>query len=171
MTEKTGVNSGFPREGHDHRHCVGRALDRAAAVCGRRGTRLTALRRRVLELVWGGHRPVGAYDILDLLRRERRGAAPPTVYRALKFLLGQGLIHRIESLNSYVGCSGPAAPHAGQFLICGDCGSAAELNDPRIEGAIAESARIAGFQVGRGTIEIEGLCPGCQDTARVPADG
>ncbi len=161
-------NEGFPAEDHDHRHCTDRALERAAAICKRRGARLTDLRRRVLELVWSGHKPLGAYDILDALRRERRGAAPPTVYRALNFLAAQGLVHRIESLNCFVGCSDPELPHSGQFLICTSCGSVAELNDVRIDDAIRDSAAEAGFTVGRRTIEVDGLCPHCQEQGRGP---
>jgi Fur family zinc uptake transcriptional regulator len=148
--------------GHDHDHCLESALDRAGALCGERGVRLTALRRRVLELVWGGHKPLGAYEILHTLQTERRGAAPPTVYRALDFLLQQGLVHRIESLNAFVGCPDPLKPHGGQFLICRSCGLAAELNDDRIDQAILDSATRAGFAVGHPMIEIEGLCPHCR---------
>ena len=87
---------------HDHSHCVSDALRAADALCARSGARLTALRRRVLELVWQSHRPLGAYDILGVLSSEDgRRAAPPTVYRALDFLLEHGLIHRLASLNAY----------------------------------------------------------------------
>jgi Fur family transcriptional regulator, zinc uptake regulator len=148
--------------GHDHRNCLRGALDRAAALCRDRGVRLTPIRRRVLELVWGGHRPLGAYDILEALQAERSGAAPPTVYRALDFLREQGLVHRIESRNSFVGCPDPNTPHGGQFLICHTCGQAAELNDSTIDDAIRSSAARAGFAIARRTIEIEGECPNCR---------
>ena len=154
-------SGGFLERDHDHRHCVLEALDGAAVLCAERGARLTELRRRVLELIWSGHRPLGAYDVLGRLSRERGGAAPPTVYRALDFLLEHGLIHRIESLNSFVGCAHPGVPHAGQFLICRDCGRAAEINDARIDDAITLGARRAGFRVERRTIEVEGFCPHC----------
>ncbi len=163
MDRPIGPNQGFPGAEHDHGNCVGEALDRAEAVCRRRGTRLTALRRRVLELVWGGHKPVGAYDILDGLRGERRKAAPPTVYRALEFLMEQRLVHRIESLNAFVGCCSPETSHAGQFLICNCCGAAVELDDARIGAAIADSAGRAGFVVERRIVEVEGVCPRCRD--------
>ncbi len=152
----------FMDAGHDHVHCLEEALNRAATLCAARGVRLTALRRRVLELVWGGHKPLGAYDILDTLKAERRGAAPPTVYRALDFLMTHGLVHRIESRNSFVGCPDPDTPHGGQFLICRSCGMAAELNDAGVDQAIRDSAAKAGFAVGRPIIEIEGLCPQCR---------
>ena len=154
---------------HDHAHCVTGALAQAEALCAARGARLTALRRRVLELVWASHRPRGAYDILDDLGDEMgpagRRAAPLTVYRALEFLVTQGLVHRIESLNRYVGCAEPGASHSGQFLVCDGCGVAFELNDPGITSAIAACAVARGFQVLRPTIEIHGLCPACQETA------
>jgi Fur family zinc uptake transcriptional regulator len=160
---KTDPATAFLDAGHDHNHCLVGALDRAAALCEERGVRLTPLRRRVLELVWGGHKPLGAYEILHILKAERHGAAPPTVYRALEFLLGQGLVHRIESLNSFVGCPHPANPHGGQFLICRSCGSAAELNDSRIDEAIKKSAARVGFAVARPMIEVLGLCPHCRE--------
>ena len=155
------AQTGFAGADHDHDSCVSDALDEAADMCRSRGARLTELRRRVLELVWGSHEPVGAYAILTALTGEGRGAAPPTVYRALDFLSSHGLIHRIESLNAYVGCVDPRHPHAGQFLLCERCGAAAELDDPRIGGAIASSAERLGFRVQKMTVEIRGTCPHC----------
>lgn len=164
MSGAFGDGGIFLDEDHDHGRCLEHALDAAAVICRDRGVRLTTIRRRVLELVWSGHRPLGAYDILEVLKQERRSAAPPTVYRALEFLLAQGLVHRIESRNAYVGCREPETPHAGQFLICGSCGLTAELNDNRIDSAIREGAASAGFAVVHGTIEVEGLCPHCRDS-------
>jgi len=151
----------FPRRGHDHDSCVETAIERASSLCLRRGVRLTALRRRVLELVWRRHEPVGAYAILHSLRRRGRVAAPPTVYRALEFLLEHGFVHRIESRNAYVGCAHPGKSHPGQFLICGKCGSAAEVADSGIDRAIARRAASVGFTVENQTIEVSGLCPRC----------
>jgi Fur family transcriptional regulator, zinc uptake regulator len=154
--------SPFQTVGHDHDSCVDGALDRAAQLCEARDARLTELRRDVLRLIWRGHEPVGAYAILEGLRRAHPGAAPPTVYRALEFLTEHGLIHRIESLNAYVGCARPERPHVSQFLICGACGAAAELDDPMIAAAVLRRAGELGFAVERQTIEVRGLCPRCQ---------
>ena len=102
---------------HDHEHCIDHALEQAAAICQKNGQRLTTLRQTVLKLVWSSHRPVGAYDILAMLSKgQERPVAPPTVYRALDFLLEQELIHRIASLNAYIGCNSPDSPHDGTFL-------------------------------------------------------
>jgi len=167
MSRRVAVAEGesqgrFRTERHDHESCVETALDRAATLCAKRGARLTDLRRDVLALVWEGHEPVGAYHVLDALRRKHPGAAPPTVYRALEFLSEQGLIHRIESLNAYVGCDRPDQRHVSQFLICERCNATAELDDPAITAAVARRAGDLGFAVARQTIEVRGLCPRCR---------
>lgn len=156
----------FPRRGHDHRSCVAAAVESAASLCERRNRELTPLRRRVLELVWRSHKPVGAYAILSSLRRRGKAAAPPTVYRALDFLLEQGFVHRIASQSAFIGCAEPGSCHAGQFLICTKCGNAAEVNDAKIETAVTRRARRLGFAVERQTVEIAGLCPRCRRRTR-----
>ena len=149
---------------HDHSHCVHSALTEADVLCAQKGLRLTALRRRVLELVWQSHKPLGAYDILAVLsEQDGRRAAPPTVYRALDFLLENGLVHRISSLNAFIGCSHPEHPHQGQFLICRNCHAAIELEQKSISDAIVSSALGVGFTVEGQTVEVVGLCSGCQE--------
>ena len=162
---KATAGKAFPRAGHNHRACVAEAIRVAEQVCARRGARLTKLRRRVFALVWSSHAPVGAYELLRRLGRERQGAAPPTVYRALDFLRAQGLIHRIESLNAFVGCPRPDHAHAGQFLLCSGCGAAAEIDDSRVSAAIERRAVEMGFAVRRKTVEVVGLCPPCRNRA------
>ena len=152
----------FAEAAHDHRQCIDRALAAAEEICARQGVRLTDLRRRVLGLVWNSHAPVGAYEVLDRLRQSQGRADPPTVYRTLDFLRAQGLVHRIESLNSYVGCSRPHRHHAGQFLICTACGNAAEMQDSRVDAAITRGAGVLGFRIAQKTVEVRGLCQGCQ---------
>lgn len=155
-----------PQQPHDHSHCVSHALDAAEQVCAREGVRFTALRKRVLELVWQSHKPLGAYDILETLSREDgRRAAPPTVYRALDFLQEQGLVHRIASLNAFIGCSSPEHRHEGQFLICLNCHIAIELDATGITDAIAGAAKSHGFAVQSETVEIAGLCSQCREAA------
>ncbi len=163
---KAEKRAGFAHPEHDHARCHGDAIAAAERQCVERGVRLTDQRRQVLDLIWRSHAPVGAYTLLDRLREEGVRAQPPTVYRALEFLAENGLIHRIESLNAYVGCAAPTESHVGQFLICTGCQSAAELDDPGIGTAIAARAREIGFAVSRATVEIAGLCPNCRNVAR-----
>ncbi len=159
------VLSGFKPGGHDHEACIAAALDSVSAVCRERGLRLTPLRRRVLELIWRRHMPSGAYDLLDALRSDGRRADPPTVYRALDFLVENGFVHRLESLSAYVGCGGPGREHDGQFLICRGCGQVAELGDPAISAIIREKAHALGFRAGGQTVEVTGTCGECRGRA------
>ena len=158
---KATTTAPFPAVDHDHARCISQALQRAEHYCGESGLRLTKLRHRVLELIWANHQPVGAYHLLEQLNRDGRKAAPPTVYRSLDFLLEHGLIHRISSLNAFVGCSHPGLSHDAQFFICESCGRAAELNDPGVESAIARDAERIGFTVEHRTVEVAGLCAHC----------
>jgi len=153
----------FPHPGHDHNSCVTDALKRAEAVCAYRGARLTSLRRDVLKQVWDSHNPIGAYDILNRLQRKGKTPAPITIYRTLDFLLKQGLVHRLATLNAYIGCGSAETPHDAQFLICNSCGVVAELNEPSIGQAIGHGASRADFHVNTSVVEVRGLCPGCYD--------
>jgi Fur family zinc uptake transcriptional regulator len=138
-------------------------LDRAETLCAQHGARLTPLRRRVLELVVQAGKPVGAYDILDRLRAEGMGSAPPTVYRALEFLQEQGLVHRVATANAFVACNQPGPRHYGVILICSRCGTALEVHDEDIDHGIEAAARSRGFEVEARPIEVSGLCAACRE--------
>lgn len=156
-----------PHRPHDHAPCQRAALAAADALARRRGLRFTALRRRVLEIILASHRPMGAYDILERLGREAaRKPAPPTVYRALDFLLQAGFVHRIDTLNAYAACFAPERKHRTHFLLCKRCGCVAEIEHGALDSALARAAADAGFAVEHETVEIAGLCAAC--TANPP---
>lgn len=138
------------------------ALHRAEAHCANTGAKLTPIRRRVLELIWQSHRPAGAYDLLAQMGGDGQKVAPPTVYRALDFLVEQGLVHRVESLNAFIGCSEPGHAVQQDIFICKGCGTAIEINDPELSARIQADAKALDFQVERQTIEVVGLCRDCR---------
>jgi Fur family zinc uptake transcriptional regulator len=109
---------------------------------------------------------LGAYEILDAMREGTRTLAPPTVYRALDFLLEQGLVHKLESLHAFVGCSHPEHPHSSQFLICKTCGAVAEIEDEAIARSLGSAASMSGFQPQRRVVEVIGTCAGCAQKGR-----
>ena len=146
-----------------HHHDAGsfvRAVERASQE---RGLRLTPLRKEVLELVAAARKPVKAYDLLDLLREKHGNAAPPTVYRALDFLLEHGFIHKLESINAFVSCHHPAEAHQVPFLICDTCSSAQEICDERVAALIETQAREHGFRPQAQTLEVHGTCKHCRE--------
>ena len=146
---------------HDHHLCLARTLAAAEQVCGERGGRLTPQRRRVLEAVAVGHAAIGAYDIIDALAADGRRPAPISVYRALDFLVAQGLIHRVDSLSAFVLCASPGSSHRAQFLICQRCREIAELRSGAVDAAIAEAAAAVGFAVLSAVVEVTGVCRAC----------
>ena len=154
-----GPEAAFAR--HDHAACMATALEAAEARCARDGLRLTPVRRRALEILLGGHRAMGAYAVLDGLRESGFGAQPPVAYRALDFLVTNGMAHRIERLNAFVACDRPDEAHAPAFMICRLCEAVAEAPSPPERGALGEAARAVGFRIERAVVEAVGVCPAC----------
>ena len=146
---------------HDHQGCIDTAITLAERLCAERGVRFTPLRRRVLELIWSNHESVKAYDLLDELKPFDKSAKPATVYRTLDFLLEQGLIHRIESLNAFVGCRHPERQHELLLLICERCHHVDERPALELVTAAAREIEIARFTAHRQSFEIRGLCAAC----------
>ena len=147
----------------NHKACVGDALHNAHKICEDKGLRFTVLRRKVLEMIWANHGPAKAYSILGKLKGKNAPAAPPTVYRALDFLLENGLIHKLNSLNAYVGCSHPLKHNACYFLFCRHCGEIKECCNSTLSRAIAGTAHKNKFKAQNITLEIEGECQACLD--------
>ncbi len=142
---------------------VGALMQQAENLCVERNQRFTELRRLVLELVCRTDQPVGAYQLLDELRDRGRSAAPPTVYRALDFLLQQGLVHRLASRNTYLACAHPNRPHAALFLVCKRCGHTQEVYTEGVLGAVKTRADEFGFIVEHTSVEVSGLCKRCEE--------
>lgn len=137
-------------------------MTQAEKLCLQRGVRLTAQRAEVLRLMAAQHGSISAYDLLDQLRATEPQAKPPTVYRALEFLLEQGFIHRVESNNSYVVCHHFEAPaHTSVMLVCERCAAVTEKQAQGVENIIAELAGEARFALRHSVIEAHGLCMSC----------
>jgi len=136
-------------------------LARAEALCRERGVRLTHQRKTVLQLLCVSDKPLSAYDLLDRMRGVVKNPTPPTVYRALDFLLEQGLVHKLESLHAYIGCAHPDHPHASQFLICDACGEVAEVEDNAVAKSLNAAGQAIGFRTKRPIVELLGTCAQC----------
>ena len=143
------------------RRGVAAKLDRATQACVRAGAQMTDLRRAVLKLILEAEGPVSAYELLDRLRRPHKGAVPPTVYRALDFLMAQRIIHKLERLNAFIPCAESGLQHVAHFLICRECGTVAEIDDRAAAKALEHAAEREGFQPRHAIVEIEGTCAAC----------
>jgi Fur family zinc uptake transcriptional regulator len=144
-----------------HVHDAGAYVQAVEQACEARGLRLTPLRAQVLGLVAAAGKPIKAYDLLDRMKSASGSTAPPTVYRALDFLLEQGFIHRLASVNAFVSCHHPQVRHSVPFLICDRCQNAVELEDERISAMLEQQARALGFAPSAQTLEVHGVCAAC----------
>ncbi|HBG93924.1 MAG TPA: transcriptional repressor [Chromatiaceae bacterium] len=140
---------------------VNQVLERAEILCRERGVRLTEQRKSVLRLLCASNKPMSAYELLDQLRGVVKNPAPPTVYRALDFLLEQGLVHKLESQHAFVGCTHLDHPHASQFLICDNCGEVTEVEDDSVARSLQAAGMAIGFRTKRPIVELLGTCARC----------
>ncbi|MDD2737617.1 MAG: transcriptional repressor [Methylomonas lenta] len=162
MTQNSApLKSAFVNSGHDHGCCRDKAIHTAEHLCNQRGVRFTPIRREVLELIWESHRAVKAYDLLDRIKPQTGSAKPATVYRALDFLLEQGLIHKVESLNAFIGCSFSDRRHEQLLLTCVKCHEVEERPGEHVMEAIAKELEQAAFTMQHKAIEIHGICGRC----------
>jgi len=137
-------------------------LTLADTLCAQRGKRLTPIRRKVLELLLRHGRSIKAYELLDAIKTEHPGAAPPTVYRALDFLVEEGLIHRLDAVNAWSACHDAAGEPHDLLVVCTHCGAVAEISDPAMSRQLAERVAKTGFALATHETEIRALCPDCQ---------
>ncbi|SJN30905.1 Fur family transcriptional regulator [Psychrobacter sp. JB385] len=161
---------------------VSERLAAAKEQCTLTGARFTALRQQIYQLVLEANKPIGAYDLITQLQQMRslesdpsdepskasskkqapKNVAPPTVYRSLEFLLGEGLIHQLTSINAYVPCCHPRAQHTAAFLICEQCQRVQECSSLPVQEMMGFAEQDIGFVVARSVIELSGLCQTCQ---------
>ncbi len=152
-------------------------INAAKEQCRKRSVRFTPLREQIYELVLQANKPVGAYDLITQLQHRRssesdtsvnqnpsasKNVAPPTVYRSLEFLLEQGLIHQLTSINAYVPCCHPRAQHTAAFLICDTCLRVQECSSLPVQEIMSFAEQDVGFSVTRSVIELSGRCSDCQ---------
>ena len=145
-----------------------------ASAVARRSVGDTAA--RVLAMLAASPEPLGAYNVLDRLRSQGR-YDPPTVYRALAWLVRHGKVHRLETLKAYVARrperslpAGPARHTSALFIICDRCRSVGEIDDPGLSHLIGRRATAAMFTPRTGTIEILGVCGRCRNGGACEGD-
>lgn len=151
-----------PFHDHDHAACTEAVLQTAERQTAEDGVRLTPVRRRALEILLESHRALGAYEVLQRLAEDGFGSQPPVAYRALDFLVEQGLAHRVRRLNAYAACHAPGHDHTPVFMICRECQTVAEAESPDLNESLQALAVATGFTIERRTLEVLGLCDGCR---------
>lgn len=139
-------------------HNSAEAIEQVCAYCQKYGLRLTEIRRKVLQIIWASPKALTAYEIIALLGRKQ----PPLTYRALDFLVEQGFIHRIDSLNAYIGSHHFGIANAGQLLVCTHCHEVKEVSEDVSN--FGKAAKEEDFHVAQVKVEVLGLCKDCFPT-------
>ncbi len=134
----------------------------AETRCRDLNERLTPARLGAYAELLSAKRALSAYELIERLeKRQKRKIAPLTVYRHLDFLTRVGLVHRIESTQSYLPCDHPQHPHESQYLLCADCGGIEEVHSEDLEAALDRIAQKRGFKPRKAVVEVSGLCGHC----------
>lgn len=152
----------FCCQDHSGQDRITAILTAAEARAQANGVRLTPVRKRTLELLLQAHGALGAYDVLERLAADGFGTQPPVAYRALNFLVDQGLAHRIRRLNAFTACAHPGHDHSAAFLICESCNSVTEASGDQVGRALSLAAGQVGFTLSRATVEAVGQCGPCR---------
>ena len=78
--------------------------------------------RIVLNTLKKNSKGLTAYEILDIVRKLKR-IQPMTIYRALKKLTNDGLIHKTNKNKTFHLCSTTEShKHNAILAVCNDCG-------------------------------------------------
>lgn len=140
-----------------------RAAARARALIGAHGGRATRTRIAVIEALWASRHPLTHDEIVAALSAAAIAHDRVTVYRALDWLLGQGIARRVAG-----------GERAGRFEICRDddhhhahfhcdrCGQVVCLDE--VPDA-CPPALPAGFAVKRTELVVHGACADCSPHA------
>ena len=125
--------------------------------------RLTPARRRALEILTEANRPVGAYEMIDLMAdADGKRPAPVSVYRALGYLMDNGLAHRLASKNAFIVCGhAHEAEEPVVFMICEQCGEVKEATSAGFARELAALIGAANFSARTRVVEIAGRCARC----------
>ena len=132
--------------------------------CAEKGARLTPARLAAYAEMLACGRPLSAYELIGLLeQRQERKIAPLTVYRHLDFLMQTGLVHRLQSTQTYLACEHPDHAHESQFLLCSSCGHVDEVESDGVEALLSKIADERGFRPDNAVVEVKGLCGACAE--------
>ena len=122
---------------------------------------LTKNQKIVFNLLQNSGEPLKAYAILENLKREGL-KSPLQVYRALDKLVELGIIHKIESQNSFIACSNSNCASNTAFTICRKCGDVKEIKNNHLFEQVSDLGNKNRLKVQRFNLEFYVDCNGCK---------
>jgi Fur family ferric uptake transcriptional regulator len=144
----------------DRRPVVVADLDEAIEAIRKRGLRLTASRRLVLEALLKAREPISAEEIADGLGGRMTQSDIASVYRNLETLGELGLVRHFHAGH------GPGryvleGNGEREYIACESCGALQSVDPARLDGVRDEIRELSGFEARFSHFPIVGLCARC----------
>lgn len=149
------------RDGHNHLECSQKVIKNAEELCLKASLNLTPIRKKVLEIISSNHKPARAYDLLAKLKDAGFSDKPPTIYRALDFLIENRLVHKLNTINAYTACFNEESEEISCFLICEICQEIDEFQDEDLNKVLANIGKKRGIEIKNLNLEIGFKCQKC----------
>ncbi len=134
-------------------------LDRITADLRRSGSRVTASRRVIIELLLAAPHHVTADELTVLVHRAHPEIAPSTIYRTMHTLDELGIVTHVHMGH------GPTVYHLADeqhhHLVCRRCDQVTEVPGAHFEALAGELNREYGFAIDPHHVALSGICATC----------
>jgi Fur family zinc uptake transcriptional regulator len=115
----------------------------------------------VLSILKKNSKGLTAYEILNRAQKFK-SVQPMTIYRALKNLSTNGLIHKTNKNKTFHLCNTAGVhEHNAVLAVCNDCGVAEELNTTLFSKLISHIKTKSKFNFNNFNLEITTTCKEC----------
>jgi Fur family ferric uptake transcriptional regulator len=127
----------------------------------RQGLRSTGQRRVIVDTFVNAKSHLTIEELLSLVKQRDGRIGYATVYRTLKMLAESGLAHELHFGDGFARYELAAGTTHHDHLICTNCGTIVEFEEPAIEALQERIAGRYGFAVSAHRHELYGTCPKC----------
>jgi Fur family ferric uptake transcriptional regulator len=135
------------------------------------GTRLTAQRQLIWDLLHQTGQHLTAEQIRARLATRLPGLNLPTVYRTLVFLRHAGLVQELRPGEGPVRYEAAESDDAHPHLVCRDCGQIEHIQAPGLATALGEAASAHGYADQEIQVVVYATCGRCAESHRLAASG
>jgi len=136
-------------------------IDRLTLIskCKESGKSVTPQRLDIVEELSKLNTSISAYDLLERLNNHGHSFNISTIYRVLDFWIDVGVVHKVDSNNTYLICNDSHVDHFHVLLHCDSCETVEESCEISSKVTIASNKN---FTPKKGqVIELHGLCSNC----------
>ena len=114
----------------------------------------------VLNIIKQSPQPLTAYAILELCKKKKKVQAM-TIYRALNYLMEQGVIHKSNQHKTFLLCNhNHNKAHNPAIAICKKCGDTEELKSDFFNNFL-QKYNLKKFNFKKFELEVSTICSNC----------